>query len=477
MTRKDVCKAAGLTVKTLRLYEEKGLIAPAREYRNGREYREYTPELVEQLQRIVTLRRAMFTMEEIREMQTQPERIPEIFADYQQWLTAQERQFRQLRQAADRIDGQSLESLDSLLKELSPAADQLPLPALDRKPNFRRLDLLEEPPRHVQAQTDFDETVPSDRVLRQMNLALGRNKQDKINLAFGQLDATRQALSGQEGGGPVQAEVRQPLALRILGGILTIAAVLLLLLGLKNWDAMLLELGAAALLLRLLLAGIPIWRRHRAWLRENSLATQESRQAQRRQRRKWIILGTSGGVLAIALVAALGWFINRSDHPDTDYRVCLVSPNAVTDGDLQKIEQVLAPLAGDLDGNGKEVTAVDLLLGRNDSFISTDQGDLRPAEYLEAAMTAGADYTLYLIADVDVWYYSVPDSLDYAACCRELPADLQSEESPYLADLTGTAVFQAADLGALTVYGCIAAGASDQEYDQAVALLRQMLGR
>jgi hypothetical protein len=53
---------------------------------------------------------------------------------------------------------------------------------------------------------------------------------------------------------------------------------------------------------------------------------------------------------------------------------------------------------------------------------------------------------------------------------------LQSKESPYLADLTGSEMFQAADLGALPVYGCIAAGASDQEYDQAVALLRQMLG-
>ena len=42
MTRKEVCNATGLSIKTLRLYEEKGLIAPERQYRNGREYRVYT---------------------------------------------------------------------------------------------------------------------------------------------------------------------------------------------------------------------------------------------------------------------------------------------------------------------------------------------------------------------------------------------------------------------------------------------------
>ena len=87
MTRKDVCKATGLTVKTLRLYEEKGLITPERQYRNGREYRIYTPQLVEALQKIVLLRKALFTMDEIRTMQRSPDAIPKIFETYRQWLT------------------------------------------------------------------------------------------------------------------------------------------------------------------------------------------------------------------------------------------------------------------------------------------------------------------------------------------------------------------------------------------------------
>ena len=104
MTRKEVCKATGLSIKTLRLYEEKGLIAPNKERRNGREYREYTPELVSQLNQIVTLRRALFTMDEIREMQTQPDRIFSIFQDYRTWLSQQEQQLKKLRAAADHCE-------------------------------------------------------------------------------------------------------------------------------------------------------------------------------------------------------------------------------------------------------------------------------------------------------------------------------------------------------------------------------------
>ena len=39
MKLKEVCEATGLTRKTIRLYEEKGLLVPQKEARNGREYR------------------------------------------------------------------------------------------------------------------------------------------------------------------------------------------------------------------------------------------------------------------------------------------------------------------------------------------------------------------------------------------------------------------------------------------------------
>ena len=191
MTRKEVCTDTGLSIKTLRLYEEKGLIAPERQYRNGREYRVYTPELVAQLQQIATLRRALFTMDEIKALQQNPDTIPGIFEDYRQWLAAQENQFRALRQAADQVNAQSLHSVDSLLSGMEQAASSMPLPQMDIKPDFKHIDAMEEPPRHVVQQTDLDDMVPNARVFRQMNLMIDGDRSNNINVAFGQVNDLR----------------------------------------------------------------------------------------------------------------------------------------------------------------------------------------------------------------------------------------------------------------------------------------------
>ena len=84
MKLKEVCESTGLSRKTVRLYEEKGLLVPQKERKNGRDYREYTPEDVEILREIATLRRAWFTMDEIARMQQDPDAIEEIFPQYLQ---------------------------------------------------------------------------------------------------------------------------------------------------------------------------------------------------------------------------------------------------------------------------------------------------------------------------------------------------------------------------------------------------------
>ena len=219
MTRKEVCTATGLSIKTLRLYEEKGLIAPERQYRNGREYRVYTPELVAQLQQIATLRRALFTMDEIKSMQQNPDTIPGIFEDYRQWLAAQETQFRALRQAAGQVNAQSLHSVDSLLSGMEQAASRMPLPEMDIKPDFKHIDAMEEPPRHVVQQKDLDDMVPNARVFRQMNLMMDGDRSNNINVAFGQVNDLRH--QAPEESGPVQEKHKIPRWQKILGGILS----------------------------------------------------------------------------------------------------------------------------------------------------------------------------------------------------------------------------------------------------------------
>ena len=149
MKLKEVCEATGLTRKTIRLYEEKGLLVPQKEARNGREYREYSQKDVETLREIATLRRAWFTMDEISRMQQDPETIREIFPQYLQWLEAQQQTLRQLLTAARAIDPQQVKSMAELSWKMKEA-EKMPLPQTDIEPRFQYLDALEQRPQKVE---------------------------------------------------------------------------------------------------------------------------------------------------------------------------------------------------------------------------------------------------------------------------------------------------------------------------------------
>lgn len=63
MTIKDVKELTGLTIKSIRYYEEKGLVNIGRNKDNG--YRNYTEEDIERLKLIKVLRYINFSVEEI----------------------------------------------------------------------------------------------------------------------------------------------------------------------------------------------------------------------------------------------------------------------------------------------------------------------------------------------------------------------------------------------------------------------------
>ena len=65
MKIKEVAKATGLTEKTIRYYEHRGLVIPESKELNGRSFREYSPEDVAALRAVSTLRKARFPVEEI----------------------------------------------------------------------------------------------------------------------------------------------------------------------------------------------------------------------------------------------------------------------------------------------------------------------------------------------------------------------------------------------------------------------------
>jgi DNA-binding transcriptional MerR regulator len=67
----ELAKRTGLTVRTLRYYDEIGLLSPPRT--PGSDYRQYGEAEISRLQQIASLRQLGFSLDEIREILTRPE--------------------------------------------------------------------------------------------------------------------------------------------------------------------------------------------------------------------------------------------------------------------------------------------------------------------------------------------------------------------------------------------------------------------
>lgn len=214
MKLKEVCESTGLSRKTVRLYEEKGLLVPQMERRNGRDYREYSPEDVKRLQEIATLRRAWFTMDEIARMQQNPETIGEIFPQYLQWLEKQKTTLESLLKAAKDVDPSKIQSVSELSEKMREA-ETMPLPAADIEPKFQYLDALEQRPEKVEP--DWQEPLPGgmddSRIYRQFVAANSKDKADDLGVAFGQL---RDAMTPERESTPVVGKKEMPKTLQRL---------------------------------------------------------------------------------------------------------------------------------------------------------------------------------------------------------------------------------------------------------------------
>ena len=140
MKLKEVCEKTGLTKRTIRFYEEKELLSPQKTYKNGREYRDYSEDDVARLIDIATLRRARFTIQEIKQMAAQPEELPEVFTSYREGLYEQQKDLAALIAAAEGVNPEKLTSTKQLISIMEQATERLPLPAMDIRPHFRYLD-------------------------------------------------------------------------------------------------------------------------------------------------------------------------------------------------------------------------------------------------------------------------------------------------------------------------------------------------
>ena len=143
MKIKEVSKATGLTQKTIRYYENRGLVIPEAREQNGRSFRDYSPENVAALRAVSTLRRARFPVEEIVRMQKDPECIGEVLRDYEVDVEEAYASLGRIRELLRQEDlGQSAD-IYALAEKLRPATEDIPLPKQDLHFRFRQLDKIE----------------------------------------------------------------------------------------------------------------------------------------------------------------------------------------------------------------------------------------------------------------------------------------------------------------------------------------------
>lgn len=75
MRIKEAAAATGLTERAIRVYEEAGLVSPETIDKNGRDFRDYGDGDIERLSMIAKLRRARFSIDEIKTMTDDPDAV------------------------------------------------------------------------------------------------------------------------------------------------------------------------------------------------------------------------------------------------------------------------------------------------------------------------------------------------------------------------------------------------------------------
>ena len=237
MTIKEVCDRTGLSRKTIRLYLEKGLVAPASEVRNGRIFRTWSEEDVRQLEMIASLRRAQFTMEEIHRMQENPDTIGEILPGYRQWLRSQKETLESLVRASETLEGSQILDVYDLSEKLTRNAGPLPLPDSDIRPRFRHLDEIEETSNltrggrsmnynDITGGSDIISQENKDRMYRQFVADCSKDYTDNLAVAMGQLQ------EAMDLGNPERKQKKRshlsPAVILCIGLLLTLVLVLMI---------------------------------------------------------------------------------------------------------------------------------------------------------------------------------------------------------------------------------------------------------
>lgn len=140
MKIKEACSKTGLTERTIRFYIEKNLISPSSAELNGRIYYDYSEQDIENLKQISLLRKIGLSIENILDMQSNPENINSILGTHISLVSEKRQELSKVIAILEKTRGLSFSSVHELTEALNSDVRDIPLPFSDIKPNFGKFD-------------------------------------------------------------------------------------------------------------------------------------------------------------------------------------------------------------------------------------------------------------------------------------------------------------------------------------------------
>lgn len=135
MKIKEVMLQTNIPEKTIRYYESRGLISTETARRNGRTYHEFSQESIQDLKRIITLRRARFSLEEIEIMQKDPEQLQKIVSGYLARIQQEQKELQELGSLIDLDKASDWRDLSCRIEQSA-----ITIPGYEPNLNFRQFD-------------------------------------------------------------------------------------------------------------------------------------------------------------------------------------------------------------------------------------------------------------------------------------------------------------------------------------------------
>ncbi|HBI63237.1 MAG TPA: hypothetical protein DDY31_18855 [Lachnospiraceae bacterium] len=140
MRIKEVSEKLNVTQKTIRYYEEQGFLSPLTEEKNGRKFREYSESDIRTMEMIIELRKLSFSVEEIRVITEEPERIESICREKKEQLARQYEYDRFLLEVFEEIRPFEAKDAYILSNQIIEAGRSVRKAHMEWKPLFKRLD-------------------------------------------------------------------------------------------------------------------------------------------------------------------------------------------------------------------------------------------------------------------------------------------------------------------------------------------------